>query len=65
MHLSRAEAKMMKAARERLGLSLAVSTATSGDGGRVQHQRKIESATEEEVAKSTLVTGLLVLKLRI
>ena len=56
---------MMKAARERLGLSLAVSTATSGDGGRVQHQRKIESATEEEVAKSTLVTGLLGLKLRI
>ena len=55
MHSSRAEA-MMKAARERLGLSLAVSTSTSGEG-RVQHQRKIESATEEEVAKSASVTA--------
>eukprot|EP00438_Fugacium_kawagutii_P032224 Skav231684 [mRNA] locus=scaffold597:911419:924323:+ [translate_table: standard] len=46
----------MKAARERLGLSLNVTT---GEGQKVQHKQKIQSTTEEDVAKRYKLGGMV------
>eukprot|EP00913_Durusdinium_trenchii_P024373 g22882.t1 len=52
---------MMKAARERLGLSLAVSTGTTSDPNaiRVEHQKKIQATTEEDVARRYKLGGMV------
>ncbi|CAJ1342310.1 unnamed protein product [Effrenium voratum] len=50
----------MRAARERLGLSLQVSTNDSSrEGGKVEHQRRIKATSEGEVIRRYKIGGIV------